>query len=178
MSKKRRFASATAVLFFFIGLWSMSVLPTGIETNENLDVDVPEDLSVVIEGLDAEKNRTETSQYGAGYGLIQAEHVNIISYPEIKQFHISLTNHSAVPVYGTVSANLGKISKRRIFLESGTCNQITYDAPEGFDVLAFDTITFQFYDGYSRLIDEFKTMISYNEETKQMEAFDYTLSDF
>lgn len=86
----------------------MSALHTCIETNENLDADVPEDLGVVIEGLDAEKNRTETSQYGSGYGLIQAEHVNIISYPEIKQFHISLTNHSAVPVYGTVSANLGK----------------------------------------------------------------------
>lgn len=82
MSKKRRFAGVTAVLIFFIGLWSMSALHTCIETNENLDADVPEDLGVVIEGLDAEKNRTETSQYGSGYGLIQAEHVNIISYPD------------------------------------------------------------------------------------------------
>lgn len=169
MSKKIRFASAMAVSLFSIGLCSLAAFHTSIETNGSLDASV-------TESTDTKKTKMETDQYGAGYGLIQVEHFNSISYPAVKQFGISLMNHSAVPVYGTVSANLGKISKRRIFLESGKLNQLTYDVPDGFDAFKFDEITFEFYDGHSRLVDEFRTTISYNEDTKQIEVFDYSPS--
>lgn len=183
MSKKGRFAAAAAVSLFLIGLCSITVFHADIEKNESCNAGT--DASVfanMMQDLDAEITsmdiaEMETSQYGAGCSYIQAEHTNSISYPEIKQFSISLTNIAAVPVYGTVSANFGKISKHRISFESGASNQVTYNVPDGFDAVKFDTITFKFYDANARLIDEFKTMVSYNEDTKQIEVFDYSIGN-
>lgn len=132
-----------------------------------------------IENPDIEKSTgfMDSILHEIQHELICFEYPDIVFYPKMRQFNISVTTGSSDMVYCIVSANLGSTSKSRIFLGRESANQITYYVPDNFDVLMFDTISFKFYDEYSRLIDDSKLIISYDEEEKQIQVFDAHLSD-
>ncbi len=101
---------------------------------------------------------------------IRLEYPNKISYPEMKQFDITISNYPVNTAYCKISADLGSTSISKIYLEKE--NQITYYFPDNFDSSMFGTILFEFYDENSQLIDDTKITIEYDKDEKQFQIFE------
>lgn len=166
MSRKSILIGIFIIVIILIGFWCL------IMFNGNLNKSKSPTANPVIEKEDTDT--VKESNYGTEKEIddayIQLEYPNKISYTEMKQFEVSISNYPVNAVYCEVSADLGSTSISKIYLEKE--NQIIYYFPDDFDSYMFNSILFEFYDENSKLIDDTKITIEYDKEEKKFQIFE------
>lgn len=98
--------------------------------------------------------------------MIQMEYPSEIPYPGMNQFNVLISVCPNDFIYCEISADIGKVSKRKIDLEKEKL--MTYYLPDHFDDYMVDVIWFKFYDEYSKLAKERKMYILYDKDSKKV----------
>lgn len=169
MSKKSILICISISLIILIGFGCMIIF----KGNSNKSKSPSTNPVIEKEDTDTVKESDYETEKEIDDAYIQLEYPNKISYPEMSQFDVTITNYPVNTAYCEISADIGSTSISKIDLEKE--NQIIYYFPDNFDTYMFDSIMFEFYDENSQLIDNTKITIEYDKDEKQFQIFEMKL---